>query len=106
MKQMKNLFDKRSDRWLKIYRIITIVLFWLFVGAGFIGGFKLFINRPYWVWSWDESVLGAFFDRLLGFSAIFLAGCLAAFANLLGNMLIIQLLNNIQIIRQKIEETK
>lgn len=87
-----NLFDKGSDRWLKIYRIITIVLFWLFVGAGFIGGCVLFFKLHY----------SGFLFRLSAFNVILAAGCAAGLAEVWVNMLIIQYLDTVQAIYENL----
>lgn len=83
----KALFDERSGRWIKILKVFTQVMFWLYIAAGAI----LFLV------SLAEDTVEIGFVFLLG-------GVLVAFVQLVVNMLVIQLLNNVQVIREKLEE--
>ena len=77
------MFDERSGKWIKIYKGLTIALFWLFIAFGILAGIEY----------------GGFFGFILGA----LAGGFVGFIQLVINMLIIQFFNNVQIIREKIE---
>lgn len=79
------MFDERSGKWIKIYKGLTIALFWLFIAFGILAGIE---------YSYSE-----FFGFILGA----LAGGFVGFIQLVINMLIIQFFNNVQIIREKIE---
>ena len=86
-------FNERSSIWTKIFKVYTIVMFWLFVIAGFI----------LCCLGWDERFIitdSSFLDGII----VFGCGCFLAFTQAVVNMLILQLLNNIQLIREKIEK--
>lgn len=80
------LFDERSGRWIKILKVFTMVMFWLYIAAGAV----LFLAEV------SE-------DAGIGLVCL-LGGVLLAFVQLVLNMLIIQLLNNVQTIREKLEQ--
>lgn len=79
------MFNERSGKWIKIYKGLTIALFWLFIAFGILAGIE---------YSYDE---------FMGFISGALAGGFVGFIQLVINMLIIQFFNNVQIIREKIE---
>ena len=86
-------FNERSSIWIKIFRVYTIVMFWLFLIAGFILCYL----------SWNEHFLIT--DSYILDGIILLGcGCFLAFTQAVANMLILQLLSNIQLIREKIEK--
>ena len=94
-----NLFNERSKIWIKCYKIIAIVLFFIFAGLGLIGGIcDCFGIDPF------DIGLGGDDDGLLDLLVWIIVGGGFAFFQLVSNMLIIQLLNNIQIIRKKVEK--
>lgn len=80
-------FNERSDEWIRIYRGLTIVMFFLLIVAGFVGGI----------------VMTSEFENGWMFFAFFIGGSLLGFLQLVVNMLFIQLLNNVQEIRKKLE---
>lgn len=80
------LFDEKNGIWIKIYKALTIILFIIIV----IGSIVYAI----------EDSPGGFFGGLI----VVVAGVAVGLVVMAGNMLIIQLLTNIQIIREKIEK--
>ena len=84
--KINSLFDAGSDRWIRILRCLSIVEFFLFILAG-IGICIALMVVEEWI-----GALGA----LVG-------GCLVGFLQLVLSMLVIQLLNNVQAIRKKLE---
>ena len=86
------MFDEKSPKWIKIYTGFTKVMFWLYIVAG---AFMCFAG---WVGELDLIDEG-FIDGLV---AMICFG-LVAFVHLTVNMLIIQFLNNVQLIREKLE---
>lgn len=80
------MFDERSNKWLSILKGLIISLFWGYIIAGVILGL-VFIG---------EKGFGGF----LLFAA---GGVAAAFLTLPLNMLALQYLSNVQIIRQRLE---
>ena len=86
------MFDERSEKWIKIYKNITVLMFWLYVAAGVILFFMGLSGEI-------DLLDGGFIDGLLGLAA----GVGVGYITLVVNMLVIQLLNNVQIIREKIE---
>jgi hypothetical protein len=82
------LFDEKSGVWIKIFKALTILLFIIIVIGSIIYAIE---DSP-----------GGFFGGLL----VVIAGVAIGFVFVAGNMLIIQLLTNIQIIREKIEKDK
>ena len=91
------MFDEKSTKWIKIYRGITIVIFWICVVGGLLGGIgdatAGFLD--FGLGGDDDG----FLDLIVWVLGIGGFGCI----QLVVNMLIIQLLNNVQIIREKIE---
>ena len=86
------MFDERSGKWIKILKGHAQVMFWLYMLAGVIMCFVGWSGELDWV---DEGFLDG---------VICLAGCaLVAYAQLVVKMLVIQFLNNVQIIREKVE---
>lgn len=90
------MFDEKSCKWIHFYKVITIVTFFAFIVFGIIAGIG------------DASC--EFLDKDLGGDTFFdfviwvLAGGAVGFIQLAFNMLVIQLLNNVQIIREKLEK--
>ena len=85
------MFNENDGKWIRFYKIYTIALFWIYVVATIV----MFILNVSWVfWIVD----GGFVDALI----ILVGGFLVSFGHLIGNMLIIQLLNNIQTIRETV----
>lgn len=90
----KGLFDEKSNIWIKIYKVYVCVMFCLlclttlilsFVGIS--GDFLLTDESPF-----------------LNFISILLSGALLTFLHLVTNMIILNFLNNIQIIRESVEK--
>ena len=92
-----DMFDERSGKWIKIYRGLTIVLFWLYIAFGILAGIG-----DSSAWFLDIGI-GGNDDGFLDFIVWVLAGGFVGFIQLVTNMLIIQFFNNVQIIREKIE---
>ncbi len=92
------MFDERSEKWIKIYKGITVTLFWIYIIFGVIAGIG------------DSSTgfldigIGGDDDGFFDFIVWVLASGFVGFFQLVANMLIIQFLNNVQIIREKIEK--
>ena len=91
------MFDEKNCKWIKIYKMLTIATFFAFIIFGIVAGIG------------DASC--EFLDIDIGGDIIFfdlilwvLAGGVVGFIQLVFNMLVIQLLNNVQIIREKAEE--
>lgn len=90
------MFNEKSTLWIRIYKYIAIVLCFVFCIFGLIAGIG------------DLSC--EFLDIDIGGDTIFdliiwFVGCSAiGWIQLVFNMLVIQLLNNVQIIREKAEE--
>lgn len=87
------MFDERSEKCINIYKGYTIVMFWLYVVAAVV---LCIVGWCDCIWITDS----AFLDGLI----LLAGGLFIAFAHLVVNMVIIQLLTNIQIIREKIEK--
>ena len=91
------MFDEKNSRWIKIYKKITIITFFAFIIFGVIAGIG--------------DVTSEFLDFDLGGDTFFdvivwvLACGAVGFIQLTFNMLVIQLLNNVQIIREKAEKS-
>ncbi len=76
------MFNENSSIWIKIYKVLTIIIFFiLLIGGVFAGAFLRDINDV-------ASALS------------FPIGIISAFGELVFNMLIIQLLNNVRVIRE------
>lgn len=91
------MFDERSGKWIKIYRGLTIALFWLFIAFGILAGIGDSSS------AFLDIGIGGDDDGFLDFIVWVLAGGFVGFIQLVTNMLIIQFFNNVQIIREKIE---
>lgn len=91
------MFNEKSGMWIKIYKIIAIVLFFAIATFGFIAGIG------------DASAgildigMGGDDDGFLDFFVWTVLGGFVGFGQLVFNMLVIQLLNNVQTIRIKLE---
>lgn len=86
------MFDETSGKWIKIFKGYAVAKFWLYVIAGAIMCFVGWSGELRWI---DDG----FLDGIIWLAG----GFLLAYVQLVVNMLIIQLLNNIQIIREKVE---
>ncbi len=90
------MFNEKSHAWIKIYKIITIVLCFTFATLGFIFGIG------------DASAeymdigIGGDDDGFLDFMLWQIVGVAVGFIHLVSNMLVIQLLNNVQLIRESV----
>ena len=84
------MFDETSGTWIKIYKVVTIVLFWLFMVGAVIAGIMSIANARY-----DSDVIYGII------TAIGIA--LVGFIQLVTNMLVVQFLNNVQTIRETLE---
>ena len=88
------MFDEKNTKWLRYYKRAIVISFWsLLVGGVLLGIFDF------------TAVIDIFIEDSIGELFLWSIGCgIAAFAQLTCGMLILQLLNNIQIIRQRIEK--
>lgn len=89
-------FDETSDKWIRFFRGLTILTFFLFVIAGILGAIG------------DASQLFLDFDLGGGegpadFLVWIVCGVGGGIFELVVNMLFIQLLNNVQAIRKRME---
>lgn len=90
------MFDETNDKWIKIYKAITIILFFgillfsLVAGIGDASSDFLDIG------------IGGDDDGFFDFIVWILVGAVVGTIHLVVNMLLIQLFNNIQIIREKV----
>lgn len=89
------MFDERSDKWIKIFKGYTVVMFWLYMIAGIVLGILCLSGELELI---DRGSEGA---EVVGFIICLVGGFFLAYAKLVVNMLIIQFLNNVQIIRKK-----
>ncbi|NMA23631.1 MAG: hypothetical protein GX938_09040 [Spirochaetales bacterium] len=90
------MFDKKSYKWIDIYRGIVIAFLWIYIAAGVYA----FIDNQWIGDIFDIYIAGGYF---IGSTLLLFAGFAIGYVQLVANMLIIQLLNNVQIIREKIE---
>ena len=88
------MFNEKSSIWIKIYKTITLIIFWLYVLAGVVM-FLMGLDGSLW---WID---GGIIDGIIGLAVSFIAG----YITLVVNMLIIQFLNNVQLIREKLENS-
>lgn len=93
---MKNFFDIRSGRWIKALRVITILIAIALIIAGFVIGIM------------DAKDDGNPLDKLdfdgsesLEFVVWFLAGILASVVYTVASMAFVQLLDNVETLREK-----
>ena len=94
----QNMFDEKNGKWIKIYKKITVVLFWLFVALGVFAFFDNWLGGEFF----NSNYFGYFLDGILLLAVFICVG----YVQLVSNMLIIQFLNNVQIIREKIEKNE
>ena len=87
------MFDEKSEKWIRIFKRYTQVLFWLLIAAAVICCFM----------GWGERIEIVFLPFLDGIILLVL-GVFAACAQLVVNMMFINHLNNIQMIRERIEK--
>lgn len=87
------MFDETSSAWINIFKIYTKIAFWLHVAIAVILCF--FIWDGTYFYSLTDSY---FIDGVI----ILLGGLLFAFVHLVVNMLLIQFLNNVQVIRERV----
>ena len=88
-----DFFDEKSDKWIKALKVYTIVLFYLYITAGVVCCIGTWVD--WWIYITDIPFLNGIICLAAGFFLAFFQLCF--------KMLIIQLLNNIQIIRKKAE---
>ena len=90
------IFNEKNKIWIQIYKIVAVALFFVFVLFGLIAGIGDFTSE--------------FLDLDLGGDTIFdilvwlIVSSIFGFIQLVCNMLIIQLLNNVQLIREAIDK--
>ena len=87
------MLDERSSVWVKLFKIYTLIITWLFALATLICAIAGLTEG---ICITEEPAL----DGLI----LLVGGAIITVSQLLGNMLIIQLLNNVLIIRDKVEK--
>ena len=92
----KNMFDEKNFIWISIYKVVTIITFFAFILFGMVAGIGDLSSE------FLDLDLGG--DTFFDFVIWFLAGGFVGFIQLVLNMLVIQFLNNVQIIREKLEK--
>lgn len=91
-------FDEKDRKWIRWYKVVAIALFFIYALFGLIAGIG------------DSSAeyldigIGGDDDGFLDFILWVLIFGGIGYVQLVANMLIIQLLNNVQLIREKIEK--
>ena len=85
------MFNENDCKWIRYYKTFTIIMFWLFIAATAVMAILGWCGE-FWI------IDAGFLDGI-----VFLAsGLVVAYGHLICNMLIIQLLNNVQVIREKL----
>lgn len=92
------MFDETNDKWIKIYKVITIILSFGILLFSFIAGIGDASGNYL-----DIGIAGDV-DGFFEFIVWILVGAVVGTIHLVVNMLFIQLFNNIQIIRKKVEK--
>ena len=92
------MFDVKSDCWIRFYKTLTIILFFLFVVFGIVAGIGDCSSE------YLDIGIGGDDDGFLDLFVWILSGSFLGFSQLVANMLIIQLLNNVQLIREQVEQ--
>ena len=87
------MFNEKSAKWIKIYKIFVIVSFFVLL----LGGVLLGILDV-------TCVVDIMYDDGIDLVIWTLSGVITAFLELVCGMLILNFLNNVQIIREKIEK--
>ena len=82
------MFDEKSEKWIQIYKYVTIALFFICIAIGILLGLLPFY------------ITGSFFLDLVLWAVI---GAIVGYIQLTANMLLIQFFNNVQIIREHVE---
>ena len=85
------MFNEKGNRWLKLFKIYTIVMFWIYVAGAVVMCICGWSDVLWWI--------SPFLDGIICLTG----GSLVAAAHLISNMLIMQFLNNVQIIRERVE---
>ena len=91
------MFDERNEKWIKIYKGVTVTFFWLWIAFGVVA-----FSDNLWfanIFCFELGYNGYF----LGGVVLMLASFIIGYIQLVTNMLVIQFLNNIQTIRDRIE---
>lgn len=91
------MFNEKSSAWIQIYKVIAIILFFGLVALGVIGGMGDATTE------FLDLGLGGDDDGGMDFLAWVLICGGSGFILLTANMLVIQLLNNVQLIREHLE---
>ena len=91
------MFDERSEKWIKYFKTVTIIAFWFWI---VFGGWAAFDN----CWNCDVFDIYIADGWFIGSALLFLGSFAIGFTQLVTNMLIIQFLSNVQIIREKLEK--
>ena len=100
------MFDEKSCKWIQIYKVLTIIIFLVIIAFGIIAGFgdgsTLFLDADPWPF-YRSDILEYYFE-LGDFIIWVLASGVVGIIQLASNMIVIQFLNNVQIIREKLEK--
>ena len=91
------MFDEKKDIWITIYKYLVIAIFCACIIFGIIAGVSDSNAGRY------DVGIGGDDDGFCDFIVWVLIGGVVGFAHLFVNMVVIQFLNNVQIIRKKIE---
>ncbi|MBO5122357.1 MAG: hypothetical protein J6J01_05255 [Oscillospiraceae bacterium] len=89
----EDMFNEKSNQWIKIFKGYTKVMFWICIVVAVV---LCILGWCDWFWLTGS----VFIDGLI----LLACGVFAAFVQLVVNMLIIQYLNNVQVIREKVEK--
>lgn len=90
-----SFFDEKEGKWIRFYKGLTVAFFWILIIFGFIGG----------IGDASGEFLDIMWDDNFGEFLLWVVVCgVIAFVQLVTNMLVIQLLHNVQIIREKAEK--
>ena len=92
------MFDEKKCCWIKIYKAIIITLFFCAIIFGIVAGIGDASSK------YLDIGIGGDDDGFLDFIVWVIASGFIGFIQLTANMLVLQLLNNIQIIRERLEK--
>ena len=93
------MFNEKSQKWIKIYKKITIVAFWCWIAVG------LFAAMDCWWYITGLLNIRGDNDFLVGV-LLLLCGLVVGYIQLVTNMAIIQLLSDVRLIRDKLMDDK
>jgi hypothetical protein len=91
------MFNEKNDCWIKIYKAIVIAIFFIWVIFGVVAGIGDATSE------YLDVGIGGDDDLFLDFFVWVAIGTFVGFVHLASNMIMIQFLNNVQVIRKKLE---